>query len=173
MFRDSLIPVEAIRLAALGLLAEAARHYGDLAGEIRHFTSHVAGPSLDLMGTSLELLRLEGLIEPVDGKGMADNAVMRLTPQGSDALHTLLQARLRVPLGDANRLTLLLKLRFLSQLPAAERQAQRAEIAESLGSETRRLLELRRHHAAAAPAAFLDWLDRDLAALAAHLDGLR
>src|SRR5216684_2943531 len=60
MFRDnSLIPAEAIRLAALGILAEAPRRYGDLAAEIRHFTSHVVGPSLDLMGTSLELLRAQ------------------------------------------------------------------------------------------------------------------
>ena len=66
MFRDnSLIPAEAIRLAALGLLAEAERRYGDLAGEIRHFTSRIVGPSLDLMGTSVELLRYEGLIEAV------------------------------------------------------------------------------------------------------------
>jgi len=173
MFRDSLIPVEAIRLAALGLLAEAERHYGELAAEIRHFTSHVAGPSLDLMGTSLELLRYEGLIEPVDGKGMADNAVMRLTPQGRSALHSLLQARLRVPLGDANRLTLLLKLRFLEQLPEAERQDQRREIAESLESERTRLTDLRRHHAAAAPRSFLDWLDRDIATLGRHLDAIR
>ena len=68
MFRDnSLIPTEAVRLAALGFLAEAPRRYGDLAAEIRHFTGRVVGPSLDLMGTSLELMRFEGLIEAVDG----------------------------------------------------------------------------------------------------------
>ena len=66
MFRDnSLIPTEAIRLAALGLLSEGARRYGELAAEIRHFTSRVAGPSLDLMGNSLELLIYEGLVEAV------------------------------------------------------------------------------------------------------------
>ena len=37
---------------ALGLLAEAPRAYGDLAGEIRYFTSSIVGPSLDLMGSS-------------------------------------------------------------------------------------------------------------------------
>jgi Putative AphA-like transcriptional regulator len=61
MFRDnSLIPAEAIRLAALGMLAESQRRYSDLAGEIRHLTSRIVGPSLDLMGTSLELQRYEG-----------------------------------------------------------------------------------------------------------------
>ncbi|HZB92408.1 MAG TPA: hypothetical protein VE397_13260, partial [Stellaceae bacterium] len=44
MFRDnSLVPLEAVRLCALGLLAEGERRYGDLAGEIRHFTSRVVG----------------------------------------------------------------------------------------------------------------------------------
>src|SRR5512146_571537 len=93
LFRDnSLIPAEAIRLAALGLLAEGARRYGDLASEIRHFTRRIAGPSLDLMGSSLELLIYEGLAEAVDGKGMADNALLRLTPPGATALQALLKA---------------------------------------------------------------------------------
>ena len=38
MFRDnSLVPVEAIRLAALGTLAEGPLHYADLASRIRQF----------------------------------------------------------------------------------------------------------------------------------------
>ncbi|HYC12673.1 MAG TPA: hypothetical protein VEC75_00390, partial [Stellaceae bacterium] len=62
MFRDrSLVPAEAIRLTALGLLAEGPRRYGDLAAAVRHFTGRIVGPSLDLMGSSLELLRYEGL----------------------------------------------------------------------------------------------------------------
>jgi hypothetical protein len=169
LFRDnSLIPAEAIRLAALGLLAESARRYGDLASEIRHFTSRIAGPSLDLMGSSLELLIYEGLAEAVDGKGMADNALLRLTPPGATALQALLKARLRGPLGDLNRLTLLLKLRFLRHLPEAEQQAQLSLIAESLEEELARLEDLRRHHETA-PGPFLDWLDHDIAALRARL----
>jgi DNA-binding PadR family transcriptional regulator len=172
MFRDnSLIPAEAIRLAALGLLAEAPRRYGELAMEIRHFTSRVVGPSLDLMGTSLELLRYEGLAESVDGEGTTDNAMLRLTPAGTEALHALLQARLRAPVGDFNRLALLLKLRFLHHLPAAEQQAQMALMAESIESEVARLEDLRGHHAQA-PGPFLDWLDLDLGALRARLDWL-
>ena len=89
MFRDnSLIPTEAVRLVALGLLAEGPRRYGDLAAEIRHFTSRLAGPSLDLMGTSLELLRLEGLGR--GGRGpLADTAPLAITPAGSAALAAL------------------------------------------------------------------------------------
>ena len=45
----------------------------------RHFTSRIVGPSLDLMGTSLELLRYDGLIEALDGTGMEDNAVLTVT----------------------------------------------------------------------------------------------
>ncbi len=105
LFRDrSLVPAEAVRLMALGLLAEAPRAYGDLAGEIRYFTSSIVGPSLDLMGSSIELLRTQGLIEPIEGQGMADNAVMRLLPAGREALGELLQARLGQGQGDINRL---------------------------------------------------------------------
>lgn len=173
MFRDnSLIPAEAVRLAALGLLAEAEWRYGDLATEIRHLTSRIAGPSLDLMGTSLELLRYEGLIAAVNGEGMSDNALLRLAPAGRAALAALLQARLRSPANDLNRLALLLKLRFLHHLAPADQQAQMDAIRDSCESELARLEDLRRHHAQA-PARFLDWLDQDIAALAARLHWLR
>jgi DNA-binding PadR family transcriptional regulator len=171
MFKDnSLIPAEAVRLAALGFLAEGPRHYGELAGEIRHFTSRVVGPSLDLMGTSLELLRYEGLIEAVDGKGMSDNAMLRLTRSGGEALAHLLRAQLRSPAGDMNRLALLLKLRFLHHLPQAERQDQLTLIAESLESDRARLDELRQ---ASAPGFFRDWLERDLALVDDRIAWLR
>jgi DNA-binding PadR family transcriptional regulator len=170
MFRDnSLIPTEAVRLAALGLLAEGARRYGDLAAEIRHFISCVAGPSLELMGTSLELLRHEGLVEAEAGAG--DNATLEITPAGRAALTALLRARLRAPTGDLNRLALLLKLRFVALMPESEQRAQIAHIAESLGSEVARLRDLRRSQTAA-PLPFRDWLDHDIATLEARLDAI-
>jgi DNA-binding PadR family transcriptional regulator len=172
MFRDnSLIPAEAVRLAALGLLAEAPRRYGELALEIRHFTSHVVGPSLDLMGTSLELLRYEGLVTAVDGEGMADNAVLRLTERGRAALDSLLRAQLRAPVNDLNRLALLLKLRFLHHLPAAEQQAQLALMAESLESEQARLEELLRRHGA--QGIFAEWLGQDVASVSGRIAWLK
>jgi len=168
LFRDrSLIPAEAIRLMALGLLAERPLAYGDLAGEIRYFTSHFVGPSLDLMGSSIEMLRYQGLIEPVEGQGMADNAVMRLLPAGRTVLEELLQARLGQGQGDINRLALRLKLRFLALLPEAAQAAQRAHIAENIDSELARLGDLRRRNAEA-PAIFRDWIERDIAALETH-----
>lgn len=171
MFKDnSLIPAEAVRLVALGLLAEAPRRYGDLAGEIRHFTGRIVGPSLELMGTSLELLRYEGLIEAVDGQGMSDNAVLRLTQRGGEALTGLLKAQLRSPSSDMNRLVLLLKLRFLHHLPEAERQGQLSLMAESLESERVRLDELSQH---SAPGLFRDWLERDIAVTNDRITWLR
>jgi DNA-binding PadR family transcriptional regulator len=168
VFRDrSLVPAEAIRLMALGLLAEGPRAYGDLASEIRYFTSNVVGPSLDLMGSSIEALRYQGLIEPVSGEGMADNAVMRLKPEGRAALDELLQARLGQVQGDIGRLALRLKLRFLALLPSPEQTAQRALIAEAVGAEIARLEDMR-GRSAAAPPAFRDWIERDIAALEAH-----
>lgn len=172
MFRDnSLIPAEAVRLAALGFLAEAPHRYGDLAAEIRHFTGRIVGPSLDLMGTSLELMRFEGLIEAVDGEGMADNAVLRLTAAGSTALLSLLKAQLRTPLAEMNRLALFLKLRFLHHLSAEDRAVQRALIAEALESERARLDELRRRPGA--PPLFVAWLGRDIATLDDRIAWLR
>lgn len=166
MFKDhTLLPVEAVRLAALGLLAERPRHYGELATEIRRFTELAVGPSLELMSPPIELLRHEGL-------AAAHGDVFTLTAAGEAALRTLLQAPLRAPSNDASRLVLLLKLRFLHHLGAAEQEAQRRQIADSLGSERDRLDELRRLHAETAPL-LSDWLARDIADLEARIESFR
>src|SRR5215469_8676279 len=103
MFRDhSLVPAEAIRLAALGLLAEAPRRYADLAAEVRFLTSRIAGPSPELMGTSLELLRYEGLVSPMNGAN-ADSE-LTLSSNGRTALEDLLRANLRAPSTDLGKL---------------------------------------------------------------------
>lgn len=71
MFSDNtLTPKEAVRLCALGAIASKPMRYSELAGSVRHFTGRIMGPSLELMGTSIELLRYEGLVEAIDGKGM-------------------------------------------------------------------------------------------------------
>lgn len=169
MFRDQpLIPAEAIKLAALGFLADGPRRYGDLAAQIRQFTGRIAAPSLDLMGTSLEALIVEGLAVASEGKGMADNARLGLTPAGHATLASLLQARLKSPLGDFTRLALLLKLRFLHHLDPAERETQMAHIAETIGDEITRLNELRKSETGA-PQHYLDWLDADIAQLQGKL----
>ena len=169
MLRDHpLIPVEAIKLAALGFLAEGPRRYGDLAAQLRQFTARIAAPSLDLMGSSLEALIIEGSAAASEGKGMADNAVMTLTPAGRRALDALLQAPLKGPLGDFTRLALLLKLRFLHLLEPAEREGQIAHISEIVETEIARLAELRNRDPGA-PQPYLDWLDADIAQLQGKL----
>src|SRR5690606_7152685 len=76
---NSLTPTEAIRLAALGSLAQAPKPYAALATEIRNFTGRIAGPSLDLIGPPLELLKVEGLVEPTTS---GEDAPMRVTEAG-------------------------------------------------------------------------------------------
>ncbi len=167
MFRDhSLVPAEAIRLAALGLLAEAPRRYADLAAEVRFLTSRIAGPSPELMGTSLELLRYEGLVSPVDG-GHADSE-LTLTSTGRTALEDLLRANLRAPSTDLGKLGLALKLRFLDQLPADDQTQQIALVIAACEGEHARLTDLRTRHGAAA-GLFRDWLDHDIAQIEARI----
>jgi DNA-binding PadR family transcriptional regulator len=113
MYKDnSLIPSEAVRLAALGLLAKRPRIYADLARDIRHFTARIVGPSLDLLGPSLELLKVEGLMEAVDPKAPHDAQTVRLTQDGEAELQRLMNANLRGPMGEVNKLIVALKLHF-------------------------------------------------------------
>ena len=92
MFRDnSLIPTEAVPAGRAGLAGRGPRRYGDLAAEIRHFTSRIAGPSLDLMGSSLELLRLRGLSR-ARREAWRTMRCSRSRPAGATTLAALLQA---------------------------------------------------------------------------------
>lgn len=166
MFKDqTLLPVEAVRLAALGLLAERPRHHGELAAEIRRFTELAIGPSLELLAPPIELLRHEGL-------AAAQGDMFTLTKAGEAALRTLLQAPLRAPSNDASRLVLLLKLRFLHRLDAVEQEAQRRQIAESLATERDRLDELCRLHDKTAPL-LAEWLERDITDLDRRIESFR
>ena len=169
MYRDnSLIPAEAVRLAALGSLAQAAKSYAALAGEVRHFAGRIVGPSLDLMGPSLELLRVEGLVEAEDG----DDAPMRITEAGRQELRRLLTAGLRGPLSELNKLIIALKLRFLHLLDPVEQRLQAELLAETCEKELVRLDDLRGHHAGEA-GHLVDWLDHDIAQVRARLAWFR
>ena len=179
MYRDNtLIPREAVRLLALGILAGAEKRYGELAGEVRHFTSHVAGPSLELVASPLELLKVEGLIEPVaapyndGGEVEPDQEVLRITGAGEAELIKLLTANLRPPVNDINKLILALKLRFLHLLPAAEQRLQVEMLVEISERELARLTELRAHHAGEV-GHLIAWLDHDIAAIRSRLDWFR
>lgn len=165
MLRDnSLIPVEAVRLCALGRLMQGELAYGELAGEVRHFVSRMVGPSLDLLGTSIELLRLEGLLEAAAesngaGKGADDPArLLHITDSGREAFRDLMRARVRMPGSDVGKLVLALKLRFLDLLTPEDRQEQIDLMEDVYLQERARLIDLRQRaedHLAA-------WLDLEI-----------
>ncbi len=164
MYRDnSLMPKEAVRLAVLGtLIQDGPQRYADLAGALRHFLDRIVGPSLDLMGTSLEMLRYEGLIEALDGTGMEDNALLGATAAGRAEFDTLMRANVRAPSADGlNKLVIALKLRFLHLLEAEAQKDQIDHLASLCETERARLGDLRR--AAADTGHFAAWLDHDIA----------
>lgn len=168
MFADNtLTPKEAVRLSALGAVAAGPMRYSVLAGSVRHFTSRIMGPSLDLMGTSIELLRYEGLVESEDGSGTEGDALLAITEAGRRELRNLLTARLR-PGSDLSKLVVALKFRFLHLLDAEERRTQVDMLAEATESELNRLLDLRQHHADDG-GHLVQWLDHDIEQVEARL----
>ncbi|WP_022729950.1 hypothetical protein [Fodinicurvata sediminis] len=162
MYRDnSLMPNEAIRLLALGLLAERPRHYAELAGDVRHFTERMVGPSLDLLAQPLELLKLEGLAESVEGEGMSDNALLQLTDSGQEEMRKLLSANMRAQVNDLNKLIVAIKMRFLHLLPVEDQKRQLDLLIEIFDRESVRLNDLRSYQDAEA-SALSDWLDLEI-----------
>lgn len=181
MYPDhSLMPKEAIRLAALGMLAEKPLAYAQLAAAIRDFTSHVMGPNLDLMGTSIQLIAAEGLIAPVGsgawrGEAIGPDTRLAITDDGRRELESLLLATVRSPFNDINKLVVALKMRFLSLLTPGQRRDQLALIGAAIEGEIARLaaLRARRHEEAAGADALTDWLDHDIDQLTASLAWFR
>jgi DNA-binding PadR family transcriptional regulator len=162
MYKDnSLVPSEAVRLAALGLLAKRPRAYADLVRDIRHFTARIVGPSLDLLGPSLELLKVEGLIEATDPKAPHDSQIVRLTKDGEAELQRLMNANLRGPMGEVNKLIVALKLHFLDLLTPEQRRQQLEMLMEVCDRELIRLNDLRTHHVGS-EGALLPWLDHEI-----------
>ncbi len=174
-YRDhSLIPTEAVRLAALGILADGPRPYGDLAVDVRHFTSRMLGPTLDILGTSIELLRHEGLIEPLDLRAGPSHSLradtrVQLTVAGREALHELLTSRVRAPMSDLTRMVVALKLRFLHLLAPVDQRAQFESLVELATAELVRLADLQRHDSGPA-GALDDWLAQEITQTEARRD---
>jgi hypothetical protein len=171
MYRDnSLMPKEAVRLAVLGTLIQGgSMRYADLASSVRHFLDRIMGPSLDLMGTSLEMLRYEGLIEALDGTGMEDNALLGPTEAGRAEFATLIRANVRLPSADGfNKLVIALKLRFLHLLDVESQRDQIDHLVMLHETELARLTDLKRHHAGDT-GHFAAWLDHDVAQAEARL----
>ncbi|NQV83864.1 MAG: hypothetical protein HQ494_08600 [Rhodospirillales bacterium] len=173
MYADNtLTPKEAVRLCALGTLVSGPVRYSAMAASIRHFISHITGPSLEVMGTSLELLKYEGLVTAVDGVGMEDDALLSITEEGEAELRTLLTANVRAQASDMNKLIVALKFRFLHLLSRADQQAQADILIEAQETELARLEELHRSHSGD-EGHLVGWLDHDIAGMLAHLDWLR
>ena len=169
MFSDnSLLPKETVRLAALGMLAERPLAYADLANAVRQFVGRIVGPSIELTGPSIELLRYEGLVEPVaEGK----DPPLRLTDEGRDELLTLLKATVRPPLTDVSKLVIALKMRFMEMLSPAERRDQAELMIDASELELARLVDLRDPAAAGTP--FQQWLEHDISLAESRLAWLR
>ena len=164
MFRDkSLMPKEAIRLSALGLLSQGPRSYASVANEVRHFTTRFWGPTLDVMASSIELMRLEGLVENCseDSDVSDGDSILRLTDAGRAELNELLSATVRAPASDFSKLVIALKLRYMHLLPVAQQRDQAENLVEMRQIEAARLIDLRATHAGE-DGLFLRWLDREI-----------
>jgi DNA-binding PadR family transcriptional regulator len=173
MYKDnSLVPSEAVRLAALGLLARAPRAYADLAREIRHFAQRIVGPSLELLGPSLELFKVEGLIEAQNPKAPSEAQIMALTEAGRTELRRLMTANLRGPMGEVNKLIIALKLHFFETLSPEERRVQAEMLEEACERELVRLTDLRGHHAEDG-GLLVGWLDHEIAEIESRRDWFR
>jgi DNA-binding PadR family transcriptional regulator len=157
----TLIPTEVIRLCALGTLTLAPMTYAELAREVRAFTGRLSGPTLDMMGTSIELLRTEGLIETSEAAAAGAEPTLRLSPAGEAELRALLSANLRNTLDDLSRTVFALKLRFLHLLePTVARQQIERLIDISKADRARRTDTKARY--GGEPGYFGAWLDADI-----------
>ncbi len=173
MFNDNtLTPREAVRLCALGILAQEPMSYAALATAIRHFTGRILGPSLDLMGTSIELLKYEGFVESSGDGGMEDDADLVITGEGRRELTTLLTANLRAAATEMNKLIIALKFRFLHLLDRDDRLAQADLLLNVTENELARLIDLRQYHAQDR-GYLVEWLDHDIEILESRLEWLK
>jgi len=171
MYRDNtLIPAEAIRLAALGELCGGEKTYGVLASGIRHVVARLVGPSLDLLGSSLEVLHLEGLIEPVGTDEVGENTELKITDAGRELFARLMASAVRAPMNDVSRLVIALKLKYLTHLDPVDRDAQVDMMIELFEADRNRMEDLRRSEDAGLLA---KWLDLDIAQAETRLSWLK
>lgn len=175
MYSDnSLTPREAIRLCALGILAYSANSeqlsYDELVYEVRHFVSRITGPSLELMGESIELLRYEGLVEGAQSNEYS-NLRLSITDEGIKVLKLLLQANIRAGSGDLSELVLALKFRFLQILPIEKQILQIENLIDICDVEISRLEDLKTYHSV--DESYIgSWLDHRIQALKLRLQWL-
>jgi len=166
---QSLIPQEAVRLCALGLLTERDIPFGELAVEVRRFVSRILGPSLDILGTSIESLRYRGLVEvtgppAAPGQSLTPETRLRIAAAGRDEFHDLMTSRVRAPMTDLSRLITALKLRFLPALSPDEQRIELRHLQAATEEDLAQLRDLRAEHGADERGGLLGaWLSLDIA----------
>lgn len=147
MFTDNtLTPKEAVRLCALGILADGPSTYAALAANVRHFVSHIIGPSLDVMGQSVELLKYEGLVDSSNDGDSRDQETLTITSLGHQELKNLLLANIRHGATELNKLIVALKFRFMHTLGDADRDRQIEMLIDMFENEQVRLETLSHDH---------------------------
>ena len=160
MFPDNtLTPREVTRMCALGTLTEGPLTYAALASEIRRFISYIMGPSLEVLGSSIELLKYEGLVSLKEGND--NHEILVITDKGRAEFHSLLVAGIRPSDSDLNKLITALKLRFLSQLSIAEQREQITILEFTFEEQLARLIALRGQYSIDNNF-FSIWLDREI-----------
>ena len=169
MYRDNtLIPSEAIRLLALGILAGSPVTYAQLAREVRHFTGRIVGPSLDLVGAPLEVLKVEGLVA---SEGEGEDSPLTITAEGREEMLRLLSANVRPQVSDLNKLIIALKIRFLHLMDSDGQRVQAELLHDICERELTRLTDLRAYHSTET-GHLPDWLDLEIAQTQARHDWL-
>jgi len=169
MYRDNtLLPSEAIRLLALGILAGGPRSYSDVATEVRHFSGRIVGPSLDLVGTPLELLKVEGLTTDAAPGPEGEDNPLAITDAGLAEMRRLLTSGVRAPVTELNKLIIALKMRFLHLLSPEEQRLQLELLVEMSERELARLTDLSSHHADEV-GLLAPWLAQEIAQTAERL----
>ena len=170
MYADnSLTPKEAARLCALGTLSDGEMSYGDLASSVRHFIDRVQGPTLDVMGSSIELLKYEGLVGTKCGKGEVE--VLTITAEGRVELMTLLTAQVRPGATDLNKLIIALKFRFMNLLSINDQRAQAGILIDTTETELARLTDLRQSHLPD-PGHIIPWIEFEIKVLTGRIEWL-
>ena len=159
---------EAIRLIGLGLLMAGPMAYEDLASKIRFIVTRVVGQSLDLLGSSLEILHLEGLVTK-EPSTLTSSENLILTDNGRHAFHKLMESDIKVPLDDVSRLVLSLKLMFWHHLDAPEKEDQLDILLALFENEIARLEDLKKDVQATV---LSDWLTLEIAQLRVRKDWL-
>ncbi|MFM8680587.1 MAG: hypothetical protein ACKOGH_13430 [Alphaproteobacteria bacterium] len=162
----TLLPQEAARLCALGLLREGARPLAALARETHRLVSFHLGASLDAAGESIAALPALGLARAEASPGAAPgDAVLHATQAGEAELRALLASPPAPMGGELGRAVASLKLRFAGALPDGERRAMLVALVGAARAD------LARRDEAGAPATPLDGAERAAAAL--RLEALR